>query len=291
MGNRLRFSGHESFHCRHFWLKKGFDFNEKYQGDYNIEKAVVELGIGKNMVSAMEYWLKSFGIVDEETKRTTELANKLLADDGWDPFLENQGTLWLLQYYLLKTDFASLYRMVFSEYRKERVTNVFNQTQIKNFLKSKLASETLTHYNENTANKDFKVFIKNYIPPAKDSKSIEDDFSALFIDLGLISQNIKSEGEQTYKYIMNERKELPTLVFLFAILDTFENDETSISFTKISDALRDVFMINNDGIEMKMEEIKQFYPGTTFSDKAGISDLQIKGVNNKWDVLKRYYEN
>lgn len=24
--NKLTFSGHDTFHCRHLWLKKGYDF-------------------------------------------------------------------------------------------------------------------------------------------------------------------------------------------------------------------------------------------------------------------------
>ncbi len=47
----MRFSGHETFICKQFWLKKGYDFliaGYKF-GDDN---AVVELGVGKNMVAA-----------------------------------------------------------------------------------------------------------------------------------------------------------------------------------------------------------------------------------------------
>ena len=54
---RYSFSGHESFHCKSLWLKKGYDFicNQKHFTDTD---SVVELGVGKNMVSAIRYWLK-----------------------------------------------------------------------------------------------------------------------------------------------------------------------------------------------------------------------------------------
>jgi hypothetical protein len=57
--NNLKFSGHESFHCRPFWLKKGFDHIKSDQpfNDY----AGIELGVGKNMVGSIRFWLKSFG--------------------------------------------------------------------------------------------------------------------------------------------------------------------------------------------------------------------------------------
>ena len=47
---KLSFSGHESFQCRSLWLKKGFDFVKAGRSFLN-EDAVVELGVGKNMVS------------------------------------------------------------------------------------------------------------------------------------------------------------------------------------------------------------------------------------------------
>ncbi len=47
--NKLSFSGHESFHCRQFWLKKGYDFVQR-RGKFSDKNAVVELGVGKNMV-------------------------------------------------------------------------------------------------------------------------------------------------------------------------------------------------------------------------------------------------
>jgi len=39
---KFQFSGHDSFICKHFWLKKGIDFLVK-EGNFNNENAVVEL--------------------------------------------------------------------------------------------------------------------------------------------------------------------------------------------------------------------------------------------------------
>jgi len=46
---RFSFSGHESFQCRQLWLKKGFDYI-KAGKSFNSGDAVVDLGVGKNMV-------------------------------------------------------------------------------------------------------------------------------------------------------------------------------------------------------------------------------------------------
>ena len=58
----LSFSGHESFQCRNLWLKKGYEFTIA-EGNFKDELAVVDLGVGKNMVSSIRFWLKAFGLV------------------------------------------------------------------------------------------------------------------------------------------------------------------------------------------------------------------------------------
>lgn len=64
---KYTFSGHESFPCKTLWLKKGYDF-VKNDKDFNAPEAVVHLGVGKNMVAAVRYWYKAFGLnKDAET--------------------------------------------------------------------------------------------------------------------------------------------------------------------------------------------------------------------------------
>jgi hypothetical protein len=54
--DKLRFSGHETFIARTFWPKKGYDFI-KQGGKFSSEDAVVELGVGKNMVLSINFWM------------------------------------------------------------------------------------------------------------------------------------------------------------------------------------------------------------------------------------------
>ena len=94
------FSGHESFPCRTLWLKKGYDYLHA-GNSFNAPEAVVTLGVGKNMVSAIRFWLKAFGI--SQNDEVTTLGNYLFNDEsGKDKYLEDLASLWLLHYnYLL----------------------------------------------------------------------------------------------------------------------------------------------------------------------------------------------
>ena len=73
---KYTFSGHDTFQCRQLWLKKGYDFVQEGQS-FNNEDAVVKLGVGKNMVSSIRYWLKAFNIIDNKDK-PTEFCIKLI---------------------------------------------------------------------------------------------------------------------------------------------------------------------------------------------------------------------
>lgn len=66
MANKHTFSGHESFPCKALWLKKGYDFVVAGK-DFNRHEAVIELGVGKNMVAAIRFWMRAFGIINDET--------------------------------------------------------------------------------------------------------------------------------------------------------------------------------------------------------------------------------
>ena len=96
-----KFSGHETFHCRPIWLKKGFDF-AKSGMLFNDENAVIELGVGKNMVASIKFWLRAFGFYNLHENELEGLACDILNDDGFDPYLENEATLFLLHYLLIK---------------------------------------------------------------------------------------------------------------------------------------------------------------------------------------------
>ncbi len=276
----MRFSGHESFHCRHFWLKKGYDFRQ----NRTTEDATVTLGVGKNMVSAISYWSQAFGMND------TEISDYLFHDEkGKDPFLEDIGTLWLLQYQLVKTNHASIYKYVFNEFRKTHLTGRFSVAQLK---------RSLEHYidknNENVAEKtldtDLKVFLRNYIRTSKNKRDIEDDLASIFIDLNLVMET--AEGE--YQLQLLEREDIPVHIFLFCILDAFnvsEIEDRSISFGEIQKEVADAFACNKEGVEKQIEKIQALFPEyLVYKEDAGRKELQVKeGMQSKWEVLNEYY--
>ncbi len=283
MKEALKFSGHETFHCRHFWLKKGYDFIIE-ENSFSDPNAVVALGVGKNMVSSINFWMKAFGLKDQEEK-ISELSHTLFEPrTGVDPFLEYEGTLWLLHYQLLKTEIASIYPLVFKDFRKSKINSQFTTAQLLKYLKKVNGGGS-----ENTLHNDIKVFLKTYYKSKNTSvKNLEDELSSIFIDLNIIDVIDDGSTENVYQLKVTEREEIPEAIFLYAILDIFK-DEVSILFDDIQEQVADVFACNAEGLELKIAAICDNYPFAIYKEDAGRKQLQIKGKQNKLQILKDYY--
>lgn len=60
---RPRFSGHETFACRFAWLPKAVRLiSREPEALSNDERAILELGLGKNMVHALRFWMEAFRV-------------------------------------------------------------------------------------------------------------------------------------------------------------------------------------------------------------------------------------
>ena len=181
--NNWRFAGHETFHCKHFWLKKGYDFTSE-RNSFKENDAVVKLGVGKNMVSSIQFWMNAFGIYEED--EISEFGNNIFNNDGFDSFLEDEGSLWLLHYKLLSKNYSSIYKLAFINFRKTRISSEFTSKQLEDFISKLLISEGV-NFSQKSIENDVKVFIRNYVSLyKKGAKSLEDDFSSLLINLDII---------------------------------------------------------------------------------------------------------
>lgn len=101
----LKFSGHESFVIRYGWLPKLHgavcEAPEVFSSD---ERAILALGLGRNMVKSIRFWGDALGLIRQDGRSVmpTELAMRLLDPaTGRDPYLEDIGTLWRLHWLLV----------------------------------------------------------------------------------------------------------------------------------------------------------------------------------------------
>lgn len=288
----LTFSGHDTFHCRQFWLKKAFDFQSSNKS-FNDDEASLELGVGKNMVTAIRYWSRCFQMIDDENK-PSQLANNLLRDGGWDPYLEDHGSLWLLHWLLITSENASTFTIIFNELIKERP-----EFTADNFIQ--VVNRKDGEYNKNTLAKDFTVFYRTYFADFK-SNDLEEGFTGILTELNILKQIRKSfidkDGKAKAKDVWlldrSVRNEIPLHILLFGILSNHPKDR-SISFEDLyngKNEIGSVFALSKEGLTIALERMSnELAYGIVFSNEAGIRELQFKNDLNAGQILEDYYGN
>lgn len=286
------FSGHESFPCKTLWLKKGYDFIMAKR-DFNSPEAVVELGVGKNMVAAIRYWYKAFGLNSDDV-RIKWIPDFLFNDqDGKDRFMEDLGTLWLLHFLLVYSNIASLYKLFFVDFQKER--RRFDRNQIVSFVKRKMGEANQDHlFNANTVKKDAGVLLQNYCLPRNPQSN--EDYSTLLMDLDLLRQKEKKEEneeiekDKSFYFNIEGKKKVTPEVFLFAILMYKPDEDNTIPFDLLQD-IGLVFCMNDlEVIDMLRLLSERYSDSLTYSDVAGIRQLQITQPMDSKQLIESYYE-
>lgn len=284
MSNRYTFSGHETFPCRNLWLKKGYDFTA--EGNFNAPDSVVSLGVGKNMVSSIRYWLKVFGMTKDD--QPTELARHLFADDGWDPYCEDELTLWLLHYQLVRTGEASLYKMVFQDY--QRRNREFDKQQLQSFVESACKREG-NDVNSGTLAKDINVLLQNYVYP--ENVTDPEKCSNLLMNLRLIryigkEARINERNAEIYVFADVKPEDVPEDVILYALLD-YRYQERTLSNDVLADIAL-IFCMSINNLTKVLEHLAQSYPDViTYTDNSGIRNVHFADDADSLRVLDNYY--
>ncbi|MBR4383730.1 MAG: DUF4007 family protein, partial [Selenomonadaceae bacterium] len=100
----MKFRAHDTFFIRKGWLSKGMRCVDEKPDVFvaREENPMDVLGLGANMVKALRWWLQAVGLTTESKigKRIqtfTELGATVYESDR---YIEERGTLWLLQYRL-----------------------------------------------------------------------------------------------------------------------------------------------------------------------------------------------
>ena len=247
--------------------------------NFNSPDAVAELGVGKNMVSSIRYWMKSFGLLNDSG--LTPLAHYLFDDEfGKDPYIEDIGTIWLLHYQLLKERVASIYYLTFWGFKREK--NEFSREQLLTFIRRKcIASGQKNVYNENTVKKDIKVLLQMYVAP-DDIRSIE-DFTALFIDLGLIKRK-----EDVFSFAEISPSFIPELIILYAMLD-MKGDDHTLSIDTMQEISLTFGLSIPNFVEIVRRLVKMFPKKITYTDNSGIKNVQFLETIEPYSILDIYY--
>lgn len=273
------FSGHETFACKSLWLKKGYDF-VKEGHSFNDEDAVVVLGVGKNMVNSIRYWLRSFGLINQDNE-PMPLADFIFNQEkGRDPFIEDPQTLWILHYNLIYTNYATIYRQIFLYFHKER--KEFSKANIIAFLKRKHLNMGFNGlvWNDNTITKDIAMLLRMY---AYTDTKIYEEQSAILLDLNMIRRIDK----EIYEFDYISKVKVHPLIFLYSIRQL--SNSQIIDFEDILELSR-IFCLSQTELYEIFSQLTAINPNITFDNTAGEQLFSIKQNFKTFEILDKYYK-
>lgn len=181
---RPRFSGHQTFSFRYGWLEKGCQHIRDGR-TFSAPDALTHLGVGKNMVESIRYWCDAFGLVEERS--VTAFGEKLLdPQQGWDPCLEDDASLWLLHWKLCsQQQFMTAATLLFGEMHKPE----FDRYEWLELLRQRDSQSQGKATSTPTLERDMECSIKMYAPLKNAGKKrvLELSYACPFQELGLLS--------------------------------------------------------------------------------------------------------
>jgi Protein of unknown function (DUF4007) len=123
---KASFGRHVTFALRYAWLTKGFQAFNKNQAIFSSDESTIELGVGKNRVNAIKYWLRATTILKDASDGliTTSLGNAIFSKGGWDPYLEDEATISTIHWLLAtNSELATAWHWFFNCFHKSEFTN------------------------------------------------------------------------------------------------------------------------------------------------------------------------
>jgi len=285
---------HETFTPRYGWLKKGYEAVKKDGNVFKAKDAVERLGVGKNMVSSIRFWCQAFNLVKPDNNKEmvpTELGEKLLNDNGWDPYLEDVASLWLLHWQLFIPKIKAVnWPLAFNKCNLWS----FNLKMLsKILLNSAQKIPRFSSISHKSFEKDASCIIRMY---AENISEKESEIKCPFTQLGIIE---KAEEDNLVSFNMTEKQNLPVPIFA-AICFSFIQNYVPASQKNIS-IQRLTFDFNSPGIAFKVSEsvvgsylekasglLDDFY----LVDQLGNVQLHFNGQPSDlyWKLLKIHFE-
>ena len=285
------FAGHETFPLRYAWLPKGVRSLSTNPELFLTDDALITLGVGKNMVRSIRHWCYTLGVIENDTyDQATRLGSALLSETGWDPYLEDMGTLWLLHWQLVSNkEKASTWLLAFTQWSQA----VFTRTQLTNWLKELVegAGHKVSH---NSIKRDVDVFIRTYVPSVpKASRPLEDSFDSPLVELGLIRETAK----ETFQFVKGDKATLPDEIFIYALMSYWNSstpERQTLEFGKVLHGLGSpggAFALTSNSLVERLDRLPD-WSNMRFDDTAGIKQLyrNITEPFEPMEALERYYE-
>lgn len=235
------FARHETFHLRFGWLRKGFTAAQEDPQAFSKPDATVALGVGKNMVNAIRYWCQAYKIIElapnAQRPRVprlmpSEFGRQLLEDDGWDPWLEDPATLWLLHWKLLAPKcVAPVWWTAFNLFAPEQ----FEESQLTDLVVELTGAAGWKSVMQSSIKKDVDCLLRTFAIRRTGRQTMDDLLDCPTRQLGLIAPAV---GEtKSWRFVTGPKPSLPPAIVAYSCLDFLDqvvSKDSTISVARLA---------------------------------------------------------
>lgn len=261
----FRFSGHETFAFRYAWLPKAYRLLQQDQSAFSDEdSAMIELGLGKNMVRALRFWVEVTDVARPGSGRGLELtdfAHEVFGPEGFDPYLEDTRTLWLLHWNLSARSEGALFAWCyllnhwpFPELTRSEALAAFARE-----------SARLGHsHSAITLSQHLDAFLHTYLPGRSGKVGIEDSLDGPLVDLSLLQpvgerQADGGRRETIYAFRREPKPDITPVLFDYCLADfwaRFRDGEETLTLREVTlepCSPGQVFKLPEDDVRSRLE--------------------------------------
>lgn len=289
----MKFRGHETFFIRKGWLSKGIKYVRRNADVFvsKKDKPMDVLGIGTNMVKSLRYWMTAVGITEEAKsgKRIQKITKIGELISKYDRYLEEEGTLFLLQYKLASNiEEATSWFYFFNEFNMQEFTK-------EDFVRSLKAYMEMNYENsvaaERSYSEDFMCIINTYLPRYKTSskyQSPENNIACPLGELGLI--DYANKEKKIFKKTIADHYAIPPYLALAVIMDQ-ANGQIEISLDDLLNKPRSIGKVYNLDIICLLDLLRKLerLDELKIIRTAGLDVVTIVSDMTTYECIEKFY--
>ncbi|MDP3893336.1 DUF4007 family protein [Nocardioides sp.] len=282
---RASFARHETFPLRFGWLRKAYTEAIANPLVFSEPNATVRLGVGKNMVNAIRYWAQAYKILEETPSERprinalvpTEFGRALLADDGWDPWLERPASQWLLHWQLLRRPcLAPSWWAAYNLFTPEQ----FEEEQLVEHVIELVSAAGWDAVVEGSIKKDVDCLFRTFAIRRTGRQRMDDLLDCPARELGLLE--LAAGEHKAWRFVTGPKPTLPASIIGYACLDylaTHAPGENNISIARLTTdpgSPGRAFRLTESAVFAGLSEIAAGRPDLDLIEPGGLRQLVIR---------------
>lgn len=283
---RSSFARHETFPLRFGWLRKAFTEADNDNTVFSAADATVRLGVGKNMVNAIRYWAQAYKVLEERphpdkarqhVHQPTSFGRLLLADDGWDPWLENPASQWLLHWKLLQpTCMAPAWWAAFNLFAPEQ----FTEDQLVDHILELVSAAGWDSVVEGSIRKDVDCLLRTFALRRSGRQTMDDLLDCPARELGLLE--LAAGTTKEWRFVNGPKPTLPSDMLTYACLDFLTERSPGNSSISIARLTTDpgspgrAFRLNESAVYAGLTESATRHRSLRIIEPGGLRELVVQ---------------